>query len=1201
MSPRRWRRAALLAAAACALDAAGVLGHAPAAYGSAAFGGSTSASLNWSGYADTANSPSQTFSYVAGTWTVPTVTSGSTSSPSYAGFWVGLDGFNSQTVEQDGIAAQVINGATSYYAWWELYPAAAVPINGMAVAPGNAIKGSIAYLGNNEYQLVLDNLTTGYNFSITQQSPGDARSSAEWIAEAPAVGNGSGSYTIAPLANFGSITFSNAVATLNGVTGVISDFPYTQINLVPSSGLGATTSALNGAGNSFTVTTTGQSPSASPILIWDAGGATAAAPTNGSGTWDTSSTNPVWSDVLSNPTSPTDGAWSNTANSVAVFGTKTNSNPGGETVYTITLGADIIAAGIVFDSTADGSTYEITPGTGPYSLDVNGDIVVNASGQINAPLVDGTSSSSAITVSGKGTLTLSAANTYTGGTTITSGVLDLTGSLYSGGDLTVNGDTAVFELDQAAGQTIGALNGSAGTIQLTDGTLTVDSGGFFSGTITGVGALRVTSLTGGIGTPILVLEPLLSNSGTPTNNTYHGGTTVENGATLVVDTSPAVAILNSPSPSESLQPLSTNVLGEGNVTVQNGATLETINGLLARELGTSSIGTGVTINVGASGSGLSAAYEQDTSALVLTISGSPASGDFDSVNLVNNGTATFGASAPPQVSTLTLDLAINPATGRPFPADFDQYTIVKTTNTITAPYVAAGNKAYPFSAPATGTTQQKFGTTGAGVLTTASAPAELPSTTDPNFNTDNLNFYESVVPGTGVVITAQTLFNVAAYNLTPNEAALANYLDTFATPATLTVSSPLAVDLQLLSQLPTDQIGPTLETLTPQAAAQAFAGTAIETGILDGQQIFGQISNVFNGVSGFNAAGFAMLDTPNADPFTAALNAAMQSNAQAAQAATSYLDSWNDNAWSNTAPVGNSWENAPAPQAAPQSIGPPTTASALSGFLSGQAIFANLPGVNGQTPHFTTGNAIAGLDYDMASRLVLGAFFSYGYTGADLGEGKLTDHSYSPGVYVGLRDKRDDYVSLMGSYTYNDYTLHRDVFGGTASSSPAGNEADLNALAGLNWGSPHSNFKWGPAAGLGYTYLNVGSYTETGSPFDLSVSAQTVNSLRSLLGGQFGDTWHWGHSPLPWSWNVNAFWQHEFLNNSQGITASFTGLGGSFVVNTAAPSRDSALLGGGVNGYLTANTSLFVSYEAQLGARRQLGQSIMLGLAIALK
>src|SRR5690349_16075681 len=62
-----------------------------------------STSSNWSGYAVPleGGGVSDTFSDVQGTWTVPTVT-GSGRSTAYSSAWVGIDGYNTGTVEQIG-------------------------------------------------------------------------------------------------------------------------------------------------------------------------------------------------------------------------------------------------------------------------------------------------------------------------------------------------------------------------------------------------------------------------------------------------------------------------------------------------------------------------------------------------------------------------------------------------------------------------------------------------------------------------------------------------------------------------------------------------------------------------------------------------------------------------------------------------------------------------------------------------------------------------------------------------------------------------------------------------------------------------------------------------------------------------------------------------------------------------------------------
>jgi Peptidase A4 family len=196
-------------------------------------------STNWSGYADT----STTFSTVTGSWTEPSVSC--TSQTSLAAFWVGIDGFTSGSVEQDGTLAECFRGSAFYFTWWEMYPTNSIQVVGSSVRPGDSISASVVRSGSSYTLKVTDSSHSGNSFTISQSCSGCANSSAEWIAEAP-----SGSGGVFPLSNFHSWTLSGA--TVN--SGVISSFTDDEITMIDSSGLvKAQPGALNGSGNGFSV------------------------------------------------------------------------------------------------------------------------------------------------------------------------------------------------------------------------------------------------------------------------------------------------------------------------------------------------------------------------------------------------------------------------------------------------------------------------------------------------------------------------------------------------------------------------------------------------------------------------------------------------------------------------------------------------------------------------------------------------------------------------------------------------------------------------------------------------------------------------------------------------------------------------------------------------------------------------------------
>jgi hypothetical protein len=194
----------------------------------------TQSSTNWAGYAVTpldtttstppATPPAQTtFTSVSGNWVQPKV-SCTKSKATYAAFWVGLGGFSptSQALEQIGTQATCTTaGKAKYSMWYELVPAASVPIR-FKVFPGNALSASVKVNGT-QVTLQIRNLTRKTNFTKTLFMAEPDLSSAEWIAEAPTGCNASSCVQL-PLAKFSPLTFTKASATTSdGHTGTISD------------------------------------------------------------------------------------------------------------------------------------------------------------------------------------------------------------------------------------------------------------------------------------------------------------------------------------------------------------------------------------------------------------------------------------------------------------------------------------------------------------------------------------------------------------------------------------------------------------------------------------------------------------------------------------------------------------------------------------------------------------------------------------------------------------------------------------------------------------------------------------------------------------------------------------------------------------------------------------------------------------------
>jgi hypothetical protein len=174
---------------------------------------------NWSGYAIAAVSGSSlSFTVADGSWTVPTancsVTPGTRTSPAYAAFWVGLDGFSSSSVEQTGTDSDCDGTTPTYYAWYEFYPNPAYELLNFPVSPGDHISAQVSYNSSrSEFTITITNVTENTSYTKSSKVSGAKRSSAEWIAEAPCCARGNSPL---PLSDFGTVDFGSEYTGVSG-------------------------------------------------------------------------------------------------------------------------------------------------------------------------------------------------------------------------------------------------------------------------------------------------------------------------------------------------------------------------------------------------------------------------------------------------------------------------------------------------------------------------------------------------------------------------------------------------------------------------------------------------------------------------------------------------------------------------------------------------------------------------------------------------------------------------------------------------------------------------------------------------------------------------------------------------------------------------------------------------------------------------
>jgi hypothetical protein len=195
-------------------------------------------STNWSGYA----AHTKTYKTVSANWVEPTAHC--TSNRTFSSFWVGLDGFNSGTVEQTGTEVDCVSGHGRYFGWYEMFPA--FPVNyGNAMSPGDHIFASVTFNGSGHFTLVLKDLSKGWAHTVHKTLSSAKRSSAEVIAEAPSSSGG-----VLPLTDFGTAHFSNSM--VNGAA--IGSANAVKIVMVNQSGRAKDSVTALSGGKAFSVT-----------------------------------------------------------------------------------------------------------------------------------------------------------------------------------------------------------------------------------------------------------------------------------------------------------------------------------------------------------------------------------------------------------------------------------------------------------------------------------------------------------------------------------------------------------------------------------------------------------------------------------------------------------------------------------------------------------------------------------------------------------------------------------------------------------------------------------------------------------------------------------------------------------------------------------------------------------------------------------
>lgn len=731
-----------------------------------------------------------------------------------------------------------------------------------------------------------------------------------------------------------------------------------------------------------------------------------------------------------------------------------------------------------------------------------------------------------------GVVQLSANNSYSGATQVSTGgtlLVSGPGSIRSSSGVANDGS---FDISRAwAPITLSALTSTtaSGVVYLGSNNLTIaNASGTYAGNLRDGGSYPATggSLTIAGGTQTL--------AGT---NSYTGGTTVSGGTLALTGTM------------------------VGSLTIQPGASFTSTGGY--------SVASGATLSNSGTFTSTGGAALLNQGALVNN--GSLVSSLVNSGSFTNNGTLTgtltnYGTLSGSGALTGNLTNAGNLAVNGTITGNVTNAGRLSGNGTITgAVAVANGGTVAPGNS---------IGTLNVVGTFTQSAGSSYQVEVNPQGQADRVNV--SGAPGTTTIAGGTSVYVIpeaGAYAPRTTYTILSATGGVSGTYSTATSSAPflqpvLSYDAQNIyltlqaggfaaaALTPTQAaVGAVLDASAPSATGNYATVVSALTSLTTEQ---GQA--VMTAISGQNYAGFSSAGVQSAQMFMS--NFANQAGGGSGKTRVTLAEAC-DVACDTTAPGWGVW------------------GGAIGGFGT---IGSNVP-VGGLT--YNQGGFAAGIDRKVLPDLLLGVTIGYsaGTQWVSGFQGNGTSNTIQAGLY-GSFTPGAFYLDGLAGYAYSANQMQRPIaIPGLASMTAVGQtganqffgqlEAGYRVELGGNAGAYVT-----PFARLQGATSTQNAFTENGAgALNLSVAAQTTNSLRSVLGAQLG-----GSMDMGWrdklGLQLRLGWSHEYADTGRPVTAAFAGAPAlAFTTYGVSPQRDGVLLGFSANTAVADSTSLYFRYE----------------------
>ncbi|MFC1635916.1 autotransporter domain-containing protein [Planctomycetota bacterium] len=226
-----------------------------------------------------------------------------------------------------------------------------------------------------------------------------------------------------------------------------------------------------------------------------------------------------------------------------------------------------------------------------------------------------------------------------------------------------------------------------------------------------------------------------------------------------------------------------------------------------------------------------------------------------------------------------------------------------------------------------------------------------------------------------------------------------------------------------------------------------------------------------------------------------------------------------------------------------------------------------------------------GLDHQITDSTLLGitAGFSDGDVDSSLAGNKGDISGTHIGIY-GNRNADDWHFDCIFTYSFLEYETERlvNLTGEKLKGDFNGQGISGYVEARYDWRNLDS-WLLQPLASFQFSYLGLGSYTESGGTSRLGYDDQSYNSYKGSLGLKLTKELFRQENDRGAHIQLRGRWVHEFGDDNSSVDAHFASYPGVvFKVRDEDIARDSAVLGAGFDAELSRHTRLLLGYDAQL-------------------